>query len=260
MRTRSRREFLTLGVTALGAAALAACGGDDAPTPGATPRPSSGDSTATPAVPTPSSTVPRSTTPAGIDGPTGFAFPIAGACLPTGDQLMPNAPRTYRNGVHEGLDFYPGYACAPIAKGTPIMAAYDGVVVRADLDYKDITLKQVDELAAKTAAQGFSDPVTLDIYRGRQVWVDHGNGLVTRYCHLNSIEGGLRVGSAVKQGQVICGVGESGTPESITAPGTELHLHFEVRVGDSFLGANLPPATVRALYEHLFDPKNVRRG
>ena len=37
----------------------------------------------------------------------GFIYPIAGACLPTGDQLMPNAPRdNYREVVHGGIDFY----------------------------------------------------------------------------------------------------------------------------------------------------------
>jgi hypothetical protein len=47
-------------------------------------------------------------------------------------------------------------------------------------------------------------------------------------------------------------VGESGTPEAVTNPGVEIHLHWEVRVGDSFLGADLPSNEVRALYEGLF--------
>ncbi len=165
---------------------------------------------------------------------------------------MPNAPRTYRNGVHEGLDFYPGSSCAEVVQGTPVFAMYDGTVLRADLDYRDITAQQVRELAALTASQGFSDPVTLDIYRGRQVWVDHGNGVVTRYCHLSSIAAGIRVGTTVRAGQQLGGVGESGTPEFITAPGTEMHLHAEVRVGDTFLGAGLAPAVVRGQYEQLF--------
>ena len=47
-------------------------------------------------------------------------------------------------------------------------------------------------------------------------------------------------------------VGESGTPESVIAPGTEMHLHAEVRVEDSFLGAGLDIVEVRALYARLF--------
>ena len=46
--------------------------------------------------------------------------------------------------------------------------------------------------------------------------------------------------------------GESGTPESVTDPGTEAHLHFEIRVGDSYLGKGLPPDEVRQLYLQAF--------
>ncbi|MSP22637.1 MAG: M23 family metallopeptidase [Dehalococcoidia bacterium] len=188
--------------------------------------------------------------------PRPFAWPIAGTCLPQSDALMPNAPRTYRNGVHEGLDFYPGSSCAHVERGTQVLSMLDGTVVRADLDYRDITAQQVQDLAALTAKQGFSDPVTLDIYRGRQVWIDHGGGVVTRCCHLSSIASGIRVGVRVQAGDVLGGVGESGTPEFITAPGTELHLHAEVRIGDSFLGAGLPPDVVRGLYGQLFGAKH----
>jgi len=182
----------------------------------------------------------------------GFLYPVEGGCLPGFDGLMPNAPREYRNGVHEGVDWYPGSACAAIASGTPVYAMHDGVIVRADHAYLDITFAQVEELQARTAAQGFTDPEALDIFRGRQVWVDHGQDILTRYAHLLEIPERLFVGLAVRQGELVGLVGESGTPEFVTDPGTELHLHAEVRAGESFLGAGLPPAEVRALYERLF--------
>lgn len=256
MRSLSRRTFLARGACAAGGLFLVACGGaKPAPAPPATAAASRAETppaTGTPpATPSPTAAPATATAPP-LTGPTGFSFPIAGACLPAGDQLMPNAPRAYRNGFHEGLDFYPGLACAPIQRGTPILAAKDGTVIRADLKYADLTLAQVQELDAKTKAQGFSDPVTLDIYRGRQVWIDHGDGLVTRYCHMESIDPAITAGLAVKVGMRLGGVGESGTPESITDPGTELHLHWELRVGDSFLGSGLPAATVRALYQRVF--------
>lgn len=255
-RPLSRRTFLVRGAFGAGGLLLLACGGDEKPAPAATVATKVSEATPRPSVtPTPAPPVIAIGTAALPPGPVGFIYPIAGACMPQGDQLMPNAPRTYRNGFHEGLDFYPGLACAEVKRGTPIVATAAGTVIRADLDYKDLTLQQITELDAKTKAQGFSDPVTLDIYRGRQVWVDHGAGIVTRYCHLNSIDPAIKVGVSVKAGAVLAGAGESGTPESITAPNTELHLHFEVRVGDSFLGSGLPPATVRALYERLFAPR-----
>ena len=185
----------------------------------------------------------------------GFTHPVEGACLPFSEALMPNAPRAYRNGVHEGVDIYPGYACARVELNTPTVAMYDGVVVRADLDYVEISPEQVSEFAARTARQGNTDPETLDIYRGRQVWIDHGSGVVARYAHLASIADGIEAGAEVQQGQPIGGIGESGTPESVLAPGTDIHLHYEVRIGDSFLGDGLAPDIVRGLYERLFsDP------
>ena len=67
------------------------------------------------------------------DNLSGFTHPVEGACLPFTDLLMPNAPRAYRNGVHEGVDIYPGYACAYVEEGTPILAVYDGKVIRAEV-------------------------------------------------------------------------------------------------------------------------------
>jgi hypothetical protein len=49
-------------------------------------------------------------------------------------------------------------------------------------------------------------------------------------------------------------MGQSGEPESVTAPGTQVHLHFEVRVADTYLGAGLPADVVRTLYEEAFAP------
>lgn len=187
----------------------------------------------------------------------GFISPIEGACLPSQDTLMPNAPREYRNGVHEGVDFYFGDACVVIERGTPVVAAYGGVVVRADHDYVDLTLEQVQTMEAATEEQGFSDPETLDAFRGRQVWIDHGNGVVTRYSHLNAIAPDLAEGIRVEAGHVVGAVGESGTPESVTAPGTELHLHWEVRVDDGFLGEGEEPEAVRALYVRLLEPASA---
>jgi murein DD-endopeptidase MepM/ murein hydrolase activator NlpD len=170
-------------------------------------------------------------------------MPIVGGCLPRGDQLMPNAPRTYRKGVHEGIDFYASDSCVPIGRGTPVVAAKDGIVSRADLAYVDVDTPALARIAA--------DPTTdeaLDLYRGRQVWLDHGSGVVTRYCHLLSIAPGITPGTQVKAGQVIAFVGESGTPQSVSQPGTEYHLHWELRVGDSYLGRGIPAAEVRRLY------------
>jgi len=185
---------------------------------------------------------------------SGFAFPIDGACLPESDSLMPNAVREYRNGVHEGMDFYDSDNCTAIGMSTEVLAAKAGTVIRAAHDYQPLTPDALAALEAIAEEVGWDNPDVLDVYRGRQVWIDHGNGVVTRYAHLNGIAEGIEVGDEVEQEQLIGYVGESGTPESVTDPGSEAHLHFEIRVGDHFLGQGLDAGTVRLLYGRAFTP------
>jgi murein DD-endopeptidase MepM/ murein hydrolase activator NlpD len=220
-----------------------------APAPsGGTPGPPSSFATQEPAgTPTPD--------PASVDPRTyGFTFPIEGACLPSSDLLMPNAPRDYRSGVHEGVDFYGSDNCVPITQGTPVRAVADGVVIRADVAYHDLTWEELEALNERVANGHANDPEVLDAFRGRQVWIRHDNGIVTRYAHLSGVADGVVEGARVLRGEVIGYVGESGTPESLTAPGSEYHLHFEIRVGDTFLGQGLPPDQVRVLYQQAFTP------
>jgi murein DD-endopeptidase MepM/ murein hydrolase activator NlpD len=89
---------------------------------------------------------------------------------------------------HEGTD----YAAAP---GTPVMAAGDGVVLRAG------------------RAGGY----------GNLIELRHLNGITTRYGHLRGFARNIRPGVRVKQGQVIGYVGSTGLA---TGP----HLHYEFRM------------------------------
>jgi murein DD-endopeptidase MepM/ murein hydrolase activator NlpD len=204
---------------------------------------------------------PLTATPSPVAEPTaevtevrGLLFPIEGACLPTSDTLMPNAAREYRNGIHQGVDFYGMDNCVSIVRGTPVRAVKAGRVIRATLNYHDLTWDELEALNERLAQGEANDPDILDTFRGRQVWVDHGGGLVTRYAHLDGIAPGIDVGVTVETGQELGYVGDSGTPESLTAPGTEEHLHLEIWVGDHYLGQGLPPDEVRALYEKAFSP------
>jgi len=184
----------------------------------------------------------------------GFTFPIEDACLPSRDEVMPNAPRPYRSGTSEGVDFYHGDVCTEVRRGIPVRAMFAGVVIRADHDYDEITEAAANAYTARAKAQGFTDEQALEAFRGRQLWIDHGNGIVTRYASLGSIEPSIAVGVAVRAGDSIGGVGESGSPEATTAPGTQIHLHIELRVDGGFLGQQLPPDEVRLLYQRLFTP------
>jgi murein DD-endopeptidase MepM/ murein hydrolase activator NlpD len=93
-------------------------------------------------------------------------------------------PFNGRAALHAGLDF-------PAEPGTPIVAAAGGMVVTKEWH----------------AAYG------------HLLEIDHGNGLVTRYAHNQSID--VELGALVKRGQRVASVGSSGRS---TGP----HLHFEV--------------------------------
>ena len=154
----------------------------------------------------------------------GYELPVAEPLLLEPD-LMPGAPRAYRAGVHEGIDFRAPY-------GMPVRAARDGIVVRIDRQYVEWSAEELAAaLAAAVRAQA-TPPDVLDRIRGRQVWIDHGDGVVTRYAHLSKVAA-LGVGERVTAGEVVGNVGALGYPQG--GP----HLHFEIRVGDGYLGEGL---------------------
>ena len=205
-------------------------------------------------------TVPAAAQAAPAPDLTGFTVPLAGQWRAQGDCSqpgalltaypghLPGADRDYRFGIHEGLDFYEWAACIPINAATQVLAAKAGSVIRADREYDEVTPA---EWAAFDQAGWRGEPI-LDRLRGRQVWIDHGAGVVTRYAHLGAIHPDIAEGVQVSAGQVIGLVGESGQAVVWEAPGTDLHLHFEIRINDQYLGQGLPPAQARLLYLNAF--------
>lgn len=98
---------------------------------------------------------------------------------------------------HMGLD----WACPP---GTPIYAAYEGIVTRAELDTQ----------TASNPSTGY----------GNHIRIEHPNRYTSIYGHLSVMQ--VKTGQKVEAGQVI---GLSGNTGYSTGP----HLHFEVRTGAS---------------------------
>ena len=119
-----------------------------------------------------------------------YRKPVVGEVEFTSGFGVRSDPFLGRPAMHTGLDFR-------AATGDPVRATANGKVVAA----------------------GWSGGY------GRMVEIDHGNGLSTRYGHLSEIN--VRVGDAIKIGQVI---GEVGSTGRSTGP----HLHYETRIdGDA---------------------------
>jgi murein DD-endopeptidase MepM/ murein hydrolase activator NlpD len=95
--------------------------------------------------------------------------------------------------MHTGVDW-----AAPI--GTPIYAAGNGVVIKAEWD------------------GGY----------GRRVEIQHANGYVTTYNHMSSFGRGIVDGAHVVQGQTVGYLGDTGLA---TGP----HLHYEVIINGNFV-------------------------
>lgn len=178
-----------------------------------------------------------------------LGLPIGGSPLTVRDFQLPGAPRHYRLGVHEGLDFY-------WQRGTPVTAVADGIVIRANTDFVQPSPAEIAAKWQAVTAQGFTDDASLDFYRGRQVWIEHANGLISRYVHLDTIAPGVQVGTAVKQGQIIGTVGNSGSPSSSESVDADVHLHFELWYDDAYLGQYLRPIETREWILQLFYNEN----
>ena len=184
-----------------------------------------------------------------------FALPIANMrYLPDRDSLLPGSPRVYRYGIHEGLDLYGGTVGVDISYGTPALAAADGVVIRADHTFKPMTVPEYGELMAVCIRLHRTPADVLDRLRGRQVWIDHGDGLVTRYVHLSGIPHDVVTGTKVLRGQVIGYAGNSGTSEEAEGGQRGTHLHFEVVLDGHYLGEGLSLLETRWLLQRLLFP------
>ena len=174
-----------------------------------------------------------------------LSLPIAGATLPSDSNNLPNAARAYRRGVSQGFVFTGVDAGLQIRYGMPVLAAADGDVKLLTANFKELTPAEFQVLLKKV--KDGASVADLNVLRGRQVWLLHENGIVTRYGHLSGINPNLTYATKVKRGDVLGFVGNSGTLDGTRGTTNNARLLFEVWLENEtkFLGAGLNEAAVR---------------
>jgi murein DD-endopeptidase MepM/ murein hydrolase activator NlpD len=185
----------------------------------------------------------------------GIASPITGVrYIPDRDSLLPGTTRIYRYGIHHGLDMYEDVMGVDVPYEAPVHAIGDGVVIRADHGYQELTPARFSELVAECARLHRTPPEIENLFRGRQVWIDYGGGLVSHYAHLSAIPEEIVTGTQVMRGQVIGYTGNSGTSDGASGTRNGIHLHFEIYFYEHYLGEWLSLWETRQLLQEVFFP------
>ncbi len=183
-------------------------------------------------------------------------YPCEGITLPEETWLLPNASRSYRHGIHRGIDFVANY-------GSEIRAVASGTVIRADHHFEEFNPDFREQLLAEAAAIGRTpSDVFNNILVGQSVIIDHGTEmvpgkrLISLYAHLSHIDSDIQVENKVGRGQRLGLSGNSGTEPATLGEKSEAHLHFELIIqdaeGERYLGQELTVEEVKALLEKLF--------
>ena len=119
-------------------------------------------------------------------------LPCENIPVPKRTMRLPNAPRNYRNGIHRGIDFFANW-------GTPIRAVAEGVVIRSDLHYEEVSPSFRESVLNSSARVGKTpSDIFNSILLGQSVFLDHGFNLIpgfrviSIYAHLSHINSDIK--------------------------------------------------------------------
>ena len=137
-----------------------------------------------------------------------------------------------------------------VSKDSKILASNEGVVIRADWNYKPMTETEFKEISAYNQTH----PVTFvdKDFGGRQIWIEHKGGVITTYNHLSAIQSGVVVGAKVKRGETIGYAGNSGLMGEAKNNNEGIHLHFEIWIDGEFLGNDMTLPQIRKFLQYFF--------
>ena len=165
--------------------------------------------------------------PAWVDS-LNLSLPCYKVPVPKRSMRLPNAPRSYRNGTHRGVDFFANW-------GTPVRSVADGVIVRSDQNYEEVPADFRENLLQSTTKVGSTPSDIFNrVLLGKSVFIDHGFDLIpgfrtiSIYAHLSHIENEVVPGMIIKRGELIGKSGNTGMRESTLGSRSGSHLHWEM--------------------------------
>jgi len=127
------------------------------------------------------------------------------------------------------------------------------VVIRADHHYIAPTIEEWQRRAAtaRTKSLTFME----QSFGGREIWIDHGRGVITVYNHLSRIAPAIVRGSKVSRGQIIGWAGNSGLAGEAKGTKDGIHLHFEIWIDGNYLGYGMPLPDIKKYLTWIFFKK-----
>ena len=183
-------------------------------------------------------------------------LPCEGIPVPKRTMRLPNAPRSYRNGIHKGIDFFANW-------GTPIRTVASGVVVRSDQSYKEVPADFREEMLRASSKVGNTpSDIFNNILLGKSVFIDHGFDLVpgfrviSIYAPLSHINKNIKPGYNIQAGELIGNSGNTGMRESTLGSRAGSHLHWEMILQkeeeEIYLGRGMPNPELYNMLKRIF--------
>ena len=188
---------------------------------------------------------------------TKLVLPCEKLNVPTRASRLPNAPRSYRSGIHRGIDFFSNW-------GTAVRSVADGVVIRSDLNYKEIDADfRIRILNKASTLERTPSDIFNELLLGQAVIIDHGFELftgfraITIYAHLSHINEDIKPGYKISKGEVFSKSGNTGTRPSTLGTREESHLHWELilqdKHGEYYFGQGLKYDELYSSLKNRFD-------
>ena len=98
------------------------------------------------------------------------------------------------------------------------------------MDYEFLSITEPEGVAIVAPASGKVAVTGNYFFNGNTVLLDHGQGLISMYCHMSRID--VTMGDSVEAGEVLGAVGQTGR---VTGP----HLHWSVSLNNARVDPSL---------------------